>query len=213
MTRTLAATASATERVIPPANLEDAAELQNLAAADNAEVPVAARQQQIEQRLCSTDKLMNETHQMLQGMGGSSMNVGHVPTVVNSNVTQTGEGHVLLARESGVPVGGAVAGPSAAPVTGWHKQIERRMDKTEKLMQDMHQMLQGVGGIGHVHRTVMLAPAQTAAQCPPPWPTAEGLLSGELRPGALDSLPANVRGRILGFSASSLPVYAHVSEK
>ena len=80
-------------------------------------------------------------------------------------------------------------------------------------MQDMHQMLQGVSGIDNVPRTTVPATAQTVAQCPPPWPTAEGLLSGELRPGALDSLPADVRGRIVGFSASSLPVHAHVSEK
>ena len=107
----------------------------------------------------------------------------------------------------------AVVATSGGPSrVAWEQQVDAHMANTDRLLLEMHGMLQSA--LSNTRPDVVDLPAPSTAmpvqeQAPIPWPSTSGMGFDAI----IGSLPEATQERVSGLTASSLPIHAHVPQK
>ena len=151
----------------------------------------------------------------------ASSAMGAPPPSTSVDLEDAEELQEILAEAAARPaVGNALASPEAAGVAAsgrpsrveWERQVDARLANTDRLLQEMHGMLQSAltntrpEAVGQPTSSTA-APVQEPAH--PPWPSTSGMGFEEM----VQRLPEATQERVSVLAASSLPIHSHVSEK
>ena len=115
-------------------------------------------------------------------------------------------------QDAGASLEAVVAARGRPSRVAWEQQVDARLANTDRLLLEMHGMLQSA--LSNTRPDVVEPPAPSTAmpvqeQAPVLRPSTSGMGYDEI----IESLPEATQERVSALSASSLPIHVHVPQK